>query len=313
MENKTVQGILTLLAVTALSFGVVLGTKALTQGIEAEKQYTGTGEENKITEEWDTAGANGIVRAGQTADGTYLITSSAQGYGGEIVVDILFDENKEKILDITITEQNETEGVGSKVVQDSFLDQFSEVKAPVFLSGMQNSSGIDQSLENAVLVDGTYEKSWESADENGFTDHVKVVIKDGKIQDVIWDSVSEDGKSKSKMSEEGTYTMTEDGLTWAKQAEALGNAVVEDQSLKRIQPDYTGKIDTIAGVSISVSHFASLTRSCLFEAAQMEENTSADAQDSQGTQVDGVSGATVSSTAVVTAVNQAWEFLMAKQ
>ncbi len=306
MNNRQLQGIVSLVIVAALSFGIVLGTNALTQQIENGSNSMET--EEILETELDVTGSQGILRAGKTKANTYQITSKAQGYGGEIIVDITFDENAKKILNVSIKEQNETQGVGSKVTEEAFLQQFSDIAAPVSFNGMVAETDGDF-LENAVLIDGTYEKSWETADENGFTDQVRVVIENGTIQSVTWDSVSEDGQSKSKMSEEGTYQMTQDGLSWAEQAKALGDAVVEDQSLKRITPDYTGKIDTIAGVSISVSNFVSLTRSCLAQAAQIPEQTLPEAKEQEGTAIDGISGATVSSAAVVTAINQAWEFL----
>ena len=54
MKNKNVRGILALAVVTALSFGVILGSKALAQDTEGESA------EAKVTEELDTKGAEGI-------------------------------------------------------------------------------------------------------------------------------------------------------------------------------------------------------------------------------------------------------------
>lgn len=307
MENKIGQGILALLAVTALSFGVVIGTKALTDQIETGQSASGTENKTEVVKEIDTSGSEGITSAGELEDGTYLVTSSAKGYGGEVVLDVLFDETAEQVLEVRVREQTETQGVGSKITESPFLQQFSGKPLPIVLSGTEHTASEKDLLEDAVFQDGTYEKSWETADENGFVDHVKVSVQNGKIQEVVWDSVSADGKSKSVMSQEGSYVMREGGLTWAEQAKALGDTVVQDQSLERIQPDQTGKIDTVAGVSISVSNFVSLTRNCLLEAAQIEEPQETEV--TEGTQIDAVSGATVSSTAAVNAVNQAWEFL----
>ena len=69
-----------------------------------------------------------------------------------------------------------------------------------------------------------------------------------------------------------------------------------------------GKTDAVSGVSISVNGFISLAQQCLDQAAGIE--SAADGAASQnGTQVDGVSGATRSSTAAVNGINDAYNFL----
>ena len=81
-------------------------------------------------------------------------------------------------------------------------------------------------LQSVELKDGTYEAKAEAADNNGFTDQVTMTVKDGKITEVNWDAVGADGSTKSVLSESGEYVMTEDGLTWKEQAEALANALI---------------------------------------------------------------------------------------
>ena len=118
--------------------------------------------------------------------------------------------------------------------------------------------------------------------------------------------------------------MTEDGPTWAEQSKALADALIENQSLSFLNPDTEGKTDAVSGVSISVNGFISLAQQCLDQAAGIEsaadgaeseeaagEGTeAADGAASQnGTQVDGVSGATRSSTAAVNGINDAYNFL----
>ena len=92
----------------------------------------------------------------------------------------------------------------------------------------KRSSGNYSDLE---LKDGTYEAKAEAADNNGFIDQVTMTVADGKITEVNWEAVGEDGSKKSVLSENGEYVMTEDGLTWKEQAEALASALIENQSL----------------------------------------------------------------------------------
>ena len=300
MKNKTVRGILALVVVTALSFGVILGSKALAKD-------TGAGaasQEAKVLEELDTKGAENIQKAVKTDKG-YVVTVKKQGYASDIVMKVSFDEAGETVTAVEVTDQNETEGLGAKIADAEFLSQFEGVKAPVVLPGMKLES---DRLKGAVLEDGTYEVKGEPMD--GYTDQVSMTVKEGKITEVVWESVGEDGSKKSVLSETGEYVMTEDGLTWKEQAEAMAAALVENQSLEFANLNEQGKTDAVSGVSISVGGFVNLAQQCMNQAAGIEEAQEQEAEiPAEGTQVDAISGATVSSTAAVTAINDAYAFL----
>ena len=304
MKNKNVRGIIALAVVTALSFGVIIGSNALAKDMGTGASNT---VEEQVKEEIDTKGAEGIEKAVKTENG-YMITAKVKGYGGDIVMNVSFDSEKKKVTKVEITEQKETEGLGAKVADAEFLSQFEGVEAPVFLPGMSLEKEEKVSDEELVkeLKDGTYEAKAEAADNNGFTDVVTLTVKDGKITEINWDAVGADGSTKSVLSENGEYVMTEDGLTWKEQAEALANALIENQSLDFLQVNEQGKTDAVSGVSISVGGFISLAEKCMNEAAGIEKTEEVPAN---GTQVDAVSGATISSTAVVTGINTAFEFL----
>ena len=307
MKNKNVRGILALALVTALSFGVIAGSKALSKN----ENTTTSATEEKVLEELDVSGAENIEKAVKTENG-YVVTVKKKGYGGDIVMNVSFDADGKKVTKVEVTEQNETPNVGSRITEPEFLSQFEGVEAPVYLPGM-NLGGEEESaadeLEGAELQDGTYEAKADSADSSGFTDQVSLTVKDGKITSVVWEAVGEDGKKKSVMSEEGEYVMTEDGLTWKEQAEALAAALIEHQNLEFLTMDEQGKTDAVAGVSVSVNGFVKLAQQCLDESAGVEREETPAPQN--GTQVDAVSGATVSSTAAVTGINEAYEFLNA--
>ena len=265
MKNKNVRGIIALAVVTALSFGVIIGSNALAKDM-------GTGASNaveeQVKEEIDTKGAEGIEKAVKTENG-YMVTAKVKGYGGDIVMNVSFDVEKKKVTKVEVTEQKETEGLGAKVADAEFLSQFEGVEAPVFLPGMSLEKEEKVSDEELVkeLKDGTYEAKAEAADNNGFTDVVTLTVKDGKITEINWDAVGADGSTKSVLSENGEYVMTEDGLTWKEQAEALAKAVVENQSLSFLNLDEQGKTDAVSGVSISIGGFTALAEKCLKEAA----------------------------------------------
>ena len=75
---------------------------------------------------------------------------------------------------------------------------------------MKEAAGMEE--KELVLQDGTYEAKGQ-ADDSGFADQVTMTVKDGKITEVNWDSIGEDGSKKSVLSESGEYVMTEDGPT----------------------------------------------------------------------------------------------------
>lgn len=326
MKNQNVRGILALAVVTALSFGVIWGSRSLSERF-APQQIEGAQEvQSEILEELDTEGFEGIEKAVKTSEG-YLVTTRTNGYGGDIVLDVVFDAEGKTVTKVNVKEQSETEGVGAKIAEADFLSQFEGVEAPVYLPGMNTPSTLEDTseetpveeadiLEGVTFADGEYIAKAEP-DDNGMTEQVTVTVKDGKITEVNWDSIGEDGKKKSVMSENGEYTMTEDGPTWKEQAEALAAALVEKQSLNVFTMDEQGKTDAVSGVSISIGSFVDLARECMYQAAGVEaeepaqEETPEEIVPESGTVVDGVSGATISSTAAVNAVNMAFDFLNA--
>lgn len=311
MKNKELKGILALVVVTALSFGVIAGSKVLSQNMAGETADNAGNGGAEITEAFDVNGAENIDAAGKTADG-YLVTVREKGYGGDIVMNVAFDNSGSKITSVTVAEQTETDGVGSKIADAEFLSQFTGIEAPVTFAGYESADAGNaalEALEGAALTDGTYTASTGAYDDSGFMDELSLTVKDGKITEVNWDAVTEDGTKKSVMSENGEYTMTEDGPTWKEQAEALAAALVENQSLGFFTMDNAGKTDAVASVSISIGGFVNLAQQCLEQAAGIEAAESSADESQTGTQIDAVSGATISSTAAVTAINNAYSFL----
>ena len=275
MMNKDVKGILALVVVTALSFGVIFGTGKLTKNSgESAAENTGT-----VQAELDVSGAENIERAVQMDDGSYVVSVKAAGYGGDIHMDVTFDESGKVINGLAVTEQSETENLGAKITEEEFLSQFSGIEAPVYLPGMTleaGDAGEEQEdsqepqadpLDGAVFADGTYEAKADAPDDNGFTEQVTMTVENGKITQMNWDSISEDGTKKSDLAKNGEYVMTEDGLNWAEQSQALTDAVIENQSLGFLTMDEQTKTDAVAGVSISVGSFEQLARQCMEEAA----------------------------------------------
>ncbi|MDD5935802.1 MAG: FMN-binding protein, partial [Clostridiales bacterium] len=194
----------------------------------------------------------------------YKVNVDAKGFG-EPAMDLMitFNEKADTVVSLEVISQNETEGLGSNVTKPEFLDQFNNVKLPVYIEGMDVA--INEIVETFSLasfeattvsapafVDGTYEVVADEA-HNGWLSKVTLTVENGAITNVVWDCENEEGKLKSVLSQNGEYKMTDDGAIWADQAKALADYVVANQGLEGLTMDENGKTDAVATVSISIN------------------------------------------------------------
>lgn len=217
----------------------------------------------------------------------YAVTTEVQGYGGTLEVHTAVAADRTALKGIRIGKHQETPGYGAKVAEARFTDQFASRKPPFSLREA-----------TASLSDGTYRAAEEEYDSTGFRNTVELTVANGEITAVNWDAEQENGKTKKELSREGNYVMSETGLPWHKQAEILELVLLDVQDPSRIvyEPE-SGKTDAYSGATISISPFVILADEALDEARRTE-----------GSAVDGVSGATTSSRAVIAAVNEAVKF-----
>ena len=181
-------------------------------------------------------------------------------------------------------------------------------------NGTENTA--NSNLGEAVQrIDGVYRA--EGEEFGGSRSQVTMVIENGEITELHWDAFDAEGNGKRALSLQGKYTMTEDGLLWADQADAVQNYVIEHQGLSGLTTNEEGKTDVVSGVSISIASFKELVKDCLAQAtvggADGAGNTTGNGSNTDNpvaSKVDGVSGATISSTAVVKAVQTAYEFVL---
>lgn len=307
MDKRAVGAITTLAAVTVLFLGAVHVTMPA-------KRFENKNPINGKEKALNTEGVENIDKAVAvlSEDGTvkgYIVTVEEQGYGGKIVMDITFDKEISKVLGMHVKQQSETENLGARIAEEEFGGQFINAELPVLLSGMRKDTPrAELGAAWKQLRDGRYYAEAKE-EQNGYTDQLELTVEDGRVTAIVWDSVDADGNRKSVLSEKGQYVMTEDGLTWKEQAEALAQAVIENQDTEFLTPDGQGKTDAVAGVSISIGGFVNLLEEALLEAAGISNETAEPAAPEQGTAIDGISGATISSTAAVNGVNHAMEFL----
>lgn len=327
MKDNRLKGIIALAVVTVVSFGVIFGSKALTKG------GTGADTEGGI----DVSGAEGVTAAREITDASgavtgYAVTASSKGFAGDVIMEISFETDGKTISNVTMVSSNETEGYGAAASEADYLSQFTGKVAPVSLS-----TGAAAAEEEAVevtadttttettgsLKDGIYTAQAEEGD-NGYLSQVTIKVENGAVTSVVWDAANELGEFKSYLSSTGKYSMTEDGPTWKEQADALAAFVIQNQSTSGITMDENGKTDAVAGVSISVGDFVELTEKALTMAASGEGSEVADAEEGEtdaeaeapatgagSSEIDGISGATYTTNAVLNNINNAYTFISA--
>jgi len=281
MKDNRLRGIIALAVVTVLSFGVVYGSKALTKDTSNNGTTNQSGDQTEGG--LDVSGFDGITAAREITDGSgavtgYAVTTAAKGFAGNVTLEVNFDADGKTINGLSVVSHSETPGYGANMENEDYLSQFNGITAPVYLPGNAPAVEATETEEEPAkettteettpleLKDGTYTAETELGN-NGYKDVVTVTIQDGAITEVVWDALNEAGEKKSVLSANGQYVMTEDGPTWAEQAEAIAAFVVENQTTNAISMDENGKTDSVAGVSISVDGFVKLVEECLAQAS----------------------------------------------
>lgn len=302
--KQTLKRCLTLVLVTVVSFGVLWGGDRLTRALIEEQQSAKAAEVfgellgAKRFEPLNSDGNEAIVAAyrGLSEQGDllgYAVTVAVSGYVDTIEVHAAVTADGSRIKGIRIGNHRETAGYGARIESAVFLERFRGVEHPVYLAG-----------GTTAMVDGVYRAVANEADDSGFRDVVELTVKGGKITAVNWDALNAEGVGKKELSRNGQYVMTETGLLWYQQAELLEQTLLRTQDpLAIVYDPETGKTDAYSGASIRIDPFVKLAAQALKDAAGGE---------AEGTAVDGLSGATASSKAVMEAVNTAARFVVAQ-
>lgn len=311
--HTVLKSLLNLLIVAAVSVGLLWGADALTRSV-IEKQeteavrtaFSGMLDAARFAA-LDTVSNTAVKQAYRAEDESgrtvgYAVTVTVKGYGGPLEAHVALSADGSRFLGLRIGSHQETEGYGARVTEESFYRQFDSLAAPASVNGY---TGIDETGQTpARLKDGTYRAEEETYD-SGYRYFVELTVSDGRIAAVNWDAEAENGgPTKKETSKNGDYVMTPDGPPWHEQAETMEAALIASQDpAKLVFNEETGKTDAYAGVSVDISSFVELAVSALNQAG-------ADASVEGGTgAVDAVSGATVSSKAVVLAANEAYRFV----
>ncbi|MDF2821150.1 MAG: hypothetical protein K0R15_1591 [Clostridiales bacterium] len=327
-KDNRITGLIALAVVTILAFVIIFATKEVTK--DGNDGATTTTTENTTPaieydlEDIDVAGAEGIQAAAKLSDKAgefvgYVVTASQAGYGGDIIMDVYFDTDATTITSVVVKEHKETANLGSKIEEPEFLNQFNGITAPVYFEGMElpEESETEDPVEasnptdSTVLVDGIYKVEADAVDDKGYLYMLTMVVENGAITSVVWDSMNQAGEYKSYLSSVGKYVMVEGNPTWKEQADALAANVIENQSTEGIVLNDQGKSDSVAGVSITVSNFVDLVEKGLVLASNgaTTETAGAVTESPAATKVDAVTYATISSKGMINGINNAYNFI----
>ena len=301
--RKRIAAIAELGIVTAAAFGQSIALKARVDQSDYAAEIK---EELAVGDQYIQ---NGVREAYLLEDGSYQVEVASKGFGGDVILTVYVEQDKTTLRGVEVVSQNETQEYGGRIVSEpELLKQFEGVRLPVYTSqitdaGMDN--GREEITDGMILADGVYEREAANGD---YTDQVVLTVEGGAITAVTVDSYDKDGNYKSVLAAEGSYIMTEDGLTWDKQAQAVAAYVLEHQGVSGLDLGEDGKTDAIAGVSISIGSIVDLIEECLLEASG-QEVSDAQTAPADGTLVDGITGATVTTRAVLSDINKAYVFL----
>ncbi|HPU62951.1 MAG TPA: hypothetical protein PK304_02235 [Mobilitalea sp.] len=267
MKDNRLKGIIALAVVTVISFGIIYGSKILVKDNNTNGNTTDNNQnQHDLPGAIDVSGADGIVSARELTDDSgnvtgYSVVSEAKGFARAVTWEIIFESDAKTIREVKVVSHAETPGYGANMEEESYLNQFKGIKAPIYLKGQAPAT--DTGSETAApdttegFKDGIYRVESEEMD-NGYLYMLTLKVENGAITNVVFDGMNELGEYKSYLSSVGKYVMTEDGLTWKEQADALAQYVIENQSIEGLAVDENGKTDAIAGVSISINNFLEL-------------------------------------------------------
>ncbi len=245
----------------------------------------------------DISGLNGDqyqVKELQTlADGSYVVYGAAKGFAGDIETAVVFDQTGEHILNLTVLSQGETNGIGTKVTEEGFLSQFQNIPAPIKVADLKVMSPVTGEAGTAgegETADRAYEDydpaQWNPGDTSPEATAMRTLYEAGllkssyegeKLETPLSDLPPE-GKSMNALYEAGLLASSVEG---EKLTEPFSDLSPEEQAALKLEEAglAEGEKEESPGEPISV------------------------------TNVDAVSGATISSKAVGTTINNGYFFL----
>lgn len=282
----------------------------------------------------------GVEGVSVLKDGTYLVTSRATGYNSEdpLQVTVIFDAAGAVIQQVEVTYHAETDGIGSKVADESFLGQFAGAAAPVGLAGQEISvispgtGAVWGAEEGAAAEPAAGQKTdnrsnpdrWNPDDQSPEAVAMRNLYRSGLLASAYEQEPLRTPIADASAEEKAAYRLEESGLSTSENgayspnrgysaedvaAGKLAGAGLTAETEDGPSPARDGSPEGAAAARLEQ---AGLTVAA-DPAVDAAEPAAVTAASSGGlNELDAVSGATVSSTAVVQAVDQAY-FVLQEQ
>lgn len=256
---------------------------------------------------WDAYNEAGQYKSVLSLAGEYVMTEDGPTWQEQAEAMAAYLVQTQDVNAINTDDAGKTDSVaGVSISVGTFVN--------LVKTNLEKAAGISPN----TLKDGIYRVQDEEFDNKGWLDTVTLKVENGAITSVVWDSMNESGEYKSYLSTAGKYIMVEGNPTWKQQADALATFVIEKQGISELLLNSTGNTDSVAGVSIFVGGFVkkveeALRLASLGEGVPVKDPESpvvnTPAAGAENSEIDAISGATVTSKAVVEGVNKAYNFI----
>lgn len=208
---------------------------------------------------WDCVDAGGVSKRALSESGEYVMTDNGPKWyeqADAVAQYVLENQTTEGLLN----ESGTTDAVTSVSIH---VGGFADALKLCLLSARGDVSHITLKSLLEKAEDGEYSYLGDTPDDNGFCDSISMTVKDHKITALTWDAVKEDGTGKRKLSEDGQYTMTDDGPLWYEQADALSEYLIKNQTEEGLSDGTGYASDAVASVSIYIGGFEDAVKRCL--------------------------------------------------
>lgn len=281
-----VRSAISLVLISALSLGLLFGLNAVTkdriagQAQEALKKTLGeilpadSYEEVDLTAAADYADIKQAYTAFDASGNVvgYVVSVVGKGYHDGLNVTVALNADGTVFNGLRVGENEETEGIGTKVTDAGFYGQFANLSAPTNIKGDPKPGSpapAKQVPAASEWVDGTYYAEQADFDGAGYKYTLEMTIENQKITSVLWDALEKDGKANKRQgSMDKTYDMDNaPGLWWHEQAELTEQNLIKTQDPLATVLESNGKTDAIAGVTVEIASFTDLAIDCLNQSA----------------------------------------------
>lgn len=274
---------------------MLAATAAMGVGLEAYVLTSGSVAGTPLTvSEADTA-AYGITEAYQLDDGSYYVVGSAYGFKSDVVTGVTLSADG-TVQAIEIVSQDETESLGGQCVNPEFTDQFAGVAAPVTLNG--KSYTVSNPATGAVYTGEAADEetaepfdpdAWRAGDDSPTAAAMRAMYKA---------ELTLSSKKGTAMAEELAVDDTS--------PEGVARKALYDAALTQSAKENREQEIPFVDLSPEAQAEIRLKESSLTESPDDE---TAQGQSAQLSGVDALSGATLTSSAVASAVNSAYFYM----